>query len=66
MNEDIALLTKEKSKTTTNKWGNADILRAWYSVYKNLGQFFFHTYSLTCLNKNTTVLVKVINICTSS
>ena len=28
-----------------------DILQASYRVYKKLGQFFFHTYSLTCLNK---------------
>ena len=26
---------------------------------KKLGQFFFHTYSLTCLNKDTSVLLKV-------
>ena len=25
---------------------------------KKLGQFFFHTYSLTCLNKDTSVLLK--------
>ena len=31
-----------------------------YSVYiKRLGQFFFHTYSLICLNKDTSVLFKV-------
>ena len=35
-------------------------------VYKKLGQFFMHTYSLTCLNKDTSVLLRVINIWTSS
>ena len=31
------------------------------TVYiKELGQFFFHTYSLTCLNKDTSVLLKFI------
>ena len=29
-------------------------------VYKKLGQFFMHTYSLTCLNKDTSVLLRVI------
>ena len=29
-----------------------------YRVYvKKLGPFFFHTYSLTCLNKDTSVLL---------
>lgn len=38
-----------------------------YTVYvKTLGQFFVHTYVLTSLNKDTSVLVKVINIWTSS
>ena len=34
-----------------------------YAVYiKKLGQFFFHNYSLICLNKDTSVLLKVMNI----
>ena len=41
------------------KLDDSDILRALYSIYKKLGQFIFHTYSLTCLNKDTTVLSKV-------
>ena len=41
---------------------NSDILQALYSVYKKIGQFFFHTYFLNCLNKDTSVLLKVINI----
>ena len=34
-----------------------------YTVYiKKLGQFFFHNYSLTYLNKDTSVPLKVMNI----
>ena len=34
-----------------------------YTVYMNkLGQFFFHSYLLTYLNKDIRVLLKVINI----
>lgn len=34
-----------------------------YTVYvKTLGQFFVHNYVLTSLNKDTSVVVKVINI----
>ena len=36
-----------------------DILRASYSVYKKLGQYFSYTYSLTCFNIDTLVLLKV-------
>ena len=36
-----------------------DIPIALYNVYKKLGQFFSHTYLLTCLNKDTAVLKKV-------
>ena len=64
MKKFIALLTKEKGKTATNEWKNdgTGILRV-YAVYmKKLGQFFFHIYSLTCLNKDASVLLKVINI----
>ena len=32
-----------------------------YSVYKKLGQFFC-TYSLTCLKKDTLVVLNVVNI----
>ena len=38
---------------------------ALYSTYKKLGQFLFYTYLLTCLNKDTLVLLKVINIWTN-
>ena len=38
-----------------------------YTVYiKKLGQFFFLTYSYTCLNEDISVLLKVMNIGTSS
>ena len=52
-----------------NKWENDDfnILLASYIVYiKKLGQLFSHTYLLTYLNKDISVLLKVINISTSS
>ena len=44
-----------------NEWENDDfdIFWALYSVYKNLGQFFFYTYLLTCFKKNTSILLKV-------
>ena len=64
MNEEIHCITK-KVKVTQNEWENGDILRALYSVYKETRQFLDHTYSLTCLNKDTSVLLKVINIWTS-
>ena len=53
---------------TKTEWENDDfdVLRALYSVYKKLGQFVLHTYSLTCLNEDASVLLKVINIWTSS
>ena len=50
MNEEIHCITnKGKRKTAINEWKNDNsvILRALYSVHKKLGQFFFHTYSLT-------------------
>ena len=62
MKKFAALLTKGKNPAT-NEWenDNLEILRALYSVHKKLGQFFFHIYLLTCLNKDTSVLLKVIN-----
>ena len=52
-----------KGKIAKNEWENddSDFLRALYSVYKKLGQFFFHTFWLTCLNKDTSVLLRVVN-----
>ena len=38
-----------------------------YAVYiKKLGQFFSHTYLLSCLKKDASFLLKVINISTIS
>ena len=67
MKKSVALLTMGK-KTTMNEYENndSDILWALYIVYKKLGQFFLYTYSLTWLNKDTPVLLKVTNIWTSS
>ena len=63
MNEEISCITNE-GKAAKNEWENddSDFLLALYSVCKKLGQFFFHTYLLTCLKKNTSVRLKVINI----
>ena len=51
-----------------NEWekDDSDFLRALYSLYKKLRPFFFHTYLLTCLKKDTSVLLKVKNIWTRS
>ena len=67
MNEEIRWIIN-KRKMTKTEWENDDfdILRALYSVYKKLGQFLLDTYSLTCLNEDASVLLKVINIWTSS
>ena len=46
-------LHTNEGKTAKNEWENddSDFLRALWSVYKKLGQFFFHNLSLTCLKK---------------
>ena len=68
MNKEICCIGKKgKWKMAINEWENDD----WYSlsltVYiKKFVQFIFHTYSLTCLNKGTSVRLKVLNIWTSS
>ena len=62
MNEEILCIIN-KGKTVKTEWENVtDFLRALYSLYKKLGQFFFHTYSLTSSNKDTSVVLKDINI----
>ena len=45
MNEEICSIIN-KGKTAKNEWENdgSDINLALYSVYKELGQFFDHTY----------------------
>ena len=61
MNEELRCITN-KGKATKNEWKNDD----WHSsssfYIKLIGQLFFHTYSLTCLNKDTSVLLKDKNI----
>ena len=37
-------------------------LQPLYSVYKKSGQFVFQTYLLTCLKKDTSVLLKAVKI----
>ena len=67
MNKELHCITN-KEKAAKNEWKNddSDILRASYSFYiKKIRQLFFHTYSLTCLNKDTSVLLKDKNIWTS-
>ena len=48
MNEEIHCIINE-GKAAQNKWENDDsyFFRALCSVYKKLGQLFFHTYRLT-------------------
>ena len=57
MNEEIRCIINEE-KTARNEWENDDsnFLRALYSAYKKIGQFFSILYSL-CI-----VLLQVINI----
>ena len=55
MNEEIHCIINE-GKTARNGWENDDFLRALYSAYKKLGQFFSILYSLYI------VLLQVINI----
>ena len=49
-------------QTAKNEWeiDNTDFLWALDSPYKKLGQFFLHTYSLPCLKKDTSFLLKVL------
>ena len=55
-----------KGKTKNGyEWMEKDdpvVLQAWYSVHNKIGQLFFHTYSLTSSNKDSSVLLKVKNI----
>ena len=56
----VALLTKEK--ILNGKMMTLDFFRALYNVYRNQDDCFFHTYLLTCLNKDISVLLKFMNI----
>ena len=48
-----------KRKTVKNEWGNDH--SDFFSLYKKISTILF-TYSLTCLNKDTSVLLKIVNI----
>ena len=66
MIEEIHCITN-KEKTAKNEWENDDSwLSSSFIQCKKLRQFFFHTYSLTCIKKDTLVLLKVVNIRTIS
>ena len=60
MTEEICCITS-KGKIAKNKWENDESFFELYSVYKKLGQFIFHNYFETCLNKDTSFLLKVLN-----
>ena len=63
MNEEIHCITN-KGITAKNELENDDYDFLWaiYSIYKKLEQFFFLTGSFNCLKKDSSVLLKVINI----
>ena len=52
----FALLTKEKIKNHEPDFPQS---LSSYTVYKKLGQLFFLIYLLTCLNKDSSVLLKL-------
>ena len=64
MKKFVVLLTNENQ--LKNDWENddSDFIRDLYSVY-NMYIYFFHTCLLTCLKKDTSVLLKVTNTWTS-
>ena len=62
MKKFVALITKKKQLRMNGKVMTLDFLRTLYGVYKKLEQLFFHTYLLTCLKKDASVLLKVMNI----
>ena len=53
MNEEICCITS-KGKMAKNEWQNddSDFHPALCILYLKLGQSFFHTFLITCLNKN--------------
>ena len=63
MNEEIHCITN-KGITVKNQLENAgsDFLWPKYSVYKKFEHFFFRTVLFNCLKKDSSVLLKVINI----
>ena len=59
MKKFFALPAKEKRLRINEKMMTLTFFGL-YAVYvKKLGQFFFHTYSLTCLKKEISVLLQV-------
>ena len=67
MNEQICCITN-KEETAKNEWENddSDFLWALYSVYKKIKTILFRYLLLTCLNKDISVLLEVINTLKSS
>ena len=66
MNGEIRCITN-KGKTAKNERENnvSNFLRALYSVYKKVRTILFTYFPLTCLNKDVSVLLKVVNTWTS-
>ena len=65
MNDKIRCITN-KEKTAKNEWENdSNFLPALYIVSKNQDNSFSTLYSLTCSNKDNSVLLQVIHILTS-
>ena len=61
MNEEICSINN-KGKTAKNEWENdSNFLPATYIVLKKKGNSFSIIYLLTCLNKDVSVLLQVIN-----
>ena len=55
MKKFVVLLTKEKRLRMNRKM----MTLTFFKTILSLGQFFFHTYSLTCLNKDSSLLLKL-------
>ena len=63
MNKEIRCISNKRKQLRMNGKMMTLTLFQLYTVYiKKLRQSFFHAYSLTHLNKSTSVLLKVINI----
>ena len=61
MKKFVTLIAKKK-QLRMNRKEMTDFFQALYGVYKKLGQLFFHTYLLTCLMKDASAWLKVMNI----
>ena len=57
MKEFVAFPTEEEQLRMNEKMMALVFCRRYRMYIKNLGQFFFHTYLLTCLKKDTLVLL---------